>query len=168
MDLKPTKIQGCFELDFSPRSDSRGRFVKTFHIEEFQSKGLETGFVEQYYSTSHPGVLRGLHFQLPPHDHAKVVFAVTGEVFDVVRLSAVRGNGVYIPRGVAHGFCVLGESPATLVYNVTSIHSPESDCGVRWDSADIPWPVTSPVISDRDRTFAALADFASPFQYQQG
>ncbi len=180
MNLRTTKIPGCFELDFGPRSDSRGRFVKTFHADEFRAKGLETGFVEQYYSSSEPGVLRGLHFQLPPDDHAKVVYAVAGEVFDVVvdlrtdspayrefetfPLSAEKGNGVYIPRGVAHGFCVLGDSAATLVYNVTSVYSPKNDSGIRWDTAGISWPIAKPLTSDRDKSFVALTDFASPFR----
>jgi dTDP-4-dehydrorhamnose 3,5-epimerase len=179
-ETRETGLQGCLLLQPRVLDDARGRFVKTFHNEAFRALGLETGFVEQYYSHSHRGVVRGMHFQKPPAQHAKLVYCVHGEVFDVVldlrsgsptygetrsfTLSAEQGNALYIPAGMAHGFCATSEL-ATLVYNVTSVYAPEHDDGVRWDSIGVEWPTASPLVSPRDAAFVALADFQSPFQH---
>ncbi len=80
-------------------------------------------------------------------------------------LSAEQGNAVYLPAGLAHGFCVTSEE-ALLVYHVTTVHSPAHDTGVLWSSAGIDWPEPAPILSARDETFPALADFASPFIYE--
>jgi dTDP-4-dehydrorhamnose 3,5-epimerase len=175
-----TGLPGCLLLQPRVLDDARGRFVKTFHADAFRALGLEAGFVEQYYSHSHRGVVRGMHFQRPPAEHAKLVYCVHGEVFDVVldlragsptygqarsfTLSAEQGNALYVPAGMAHGFCATSEL-ATLVYNVTSVYAPEHDDGVRWDSIGVEWPVTSPLVSPRDAAFVALADFQSPFTH---
>ena len=180
MEFHPTTIPGCFEVRPRVRGDARGRFVKPFHAEEFAAHGLVTAWREQYHSTSAPGVVRGLHFQTPPEAHAKLVYCVSGSVWDVgldlrrgspaegahhvVELSAERGNALYLPAGVAHGFCThAGE--ATLVYNVETVYAPEQDTGVLWSSADIDWPVHDPLMSERDTTFPPLPDFDSPFRY---
>jgi dTDP-4-dehydrorhamnose 3,5-epimerase len=178
--LKETGLPGCLELQPRVFEDARGRFVKVFNRELFAAHGLETSFAEEYYSSSLPGVLRGLHFQTPPHHHAKLVYCVAGRVMDVavdlrvgsptygrhavVELSMERGNAIYLPSGFAHGFYVP-EGEATLVYNVTTGYAPESDAGIRWDSAGIAWPAAAPVVSDRDAGFPALAEFVSPFRY---
>lgn len=175
--LRETGLPGCFEVLFKRVEDARGAFIKTFHAKAFASNGLETAFVEQYYTTSKRGVLRGLHFQVPPEDHAKLVYCISGTVFDAVldlrrssgtcgkfahvELSAEKANALYIPRGLAHGFAALTD--CTMVYNVTSVHAPACDAGIRYDSAGIPWPGSDFVLSERDRAFPALADFDSPF-----
>jgi dTDP-4-dehydrorhamnose 3,5-epimerase len=152
-----------------------------FHADFFGGYGLETGFAEAYSSLSHERVLRGLHFQNPPHDYAKLVTCLVGRVFDVAldlrrgspkygghatfELSGEKGNVLYIPRGLAHGFYVE-EGPATMMYMVTTRHAPEADAGIAWDSAGISWPEGDPVISDRDGGFHRLEDFDSPFVYE--
>ncbi|THC43808.1 dTDP-4-dehydrorhamnose 3,5-epimerase [Massilia sp. Mn16-1_5] len=179
-ETQDTGLPGCLLLQPRVLEDARGRFVKTFHEGAFRALGLEAGFVEQYYSHSHRGVVRGMHFQKPPAQHAKLVYCVHGEVFDVVldlrrgsptygqtrsfTLSASQGNALYIAAGMAHGFCATSEL-ATLVYNVTSVYAPEQDEGVRWDSIGVQWPAANPLVSPRDAAFAALADFDSPFTY---
>ncbi|MBK8637468.1 MAG: dTDP-4-dehydrorhamnose 3,5-epimerase [Chromatiaceae bacterium] len=181
LDIIQTAIPGCYELQPSVFQDSRGIFVKTYHADQFQESGLRTDWAEQYYTNSAPGVLRGLHFQLPPRDHAKLVYCIAGRVLDVavdlrvgspsygryvkLELSAARGNMMYLAAGLAHGFCTQDE-PATLVYNVTSIYQPEGDAGIRWDSVNIPWPLPRPLLSGRDQGFPTLAEFDSPFVYQ--
>ena len=181
LDVIETAIPGCYELQPSVLRDSRGAFVKTYHADAFREVGLCTAWAEQYHTTSAPGVLRGLHFQLPPHDHAKLVYCISGRVLDVavdlrvgspsygqcvtLELSAERGNMIYLPTGLAHGFCTH-EEPATLVYNVTSVYQPDSDAGIRWDSANIPWPLTNPLLSERDQSFSTLAGFDSPFVFE--
>jgi dTDP-4-dehydrorhamnose 3,5-epimerase len=179
-DTTATGLAGCLLLQPRVLEDARGRFVKTYQSEAFRALGLETDFVEQYYSHSHRGVVRGMHFQRPPFQHAKLVYCVHGAVFDLVldlrlgsptygetrsfTLSAEQGNALYIPAGMAHGFCATSEL-ATLVYNVTSIYAPEHDSGVRWDSIGVEWPVDAPLVSPRDAAFVALADFESPFSH---
>lgn len=180
MKVTATAIPGCFELEYVVADDPRGRFVKFFHEETFARHGLATHFAEEYYSTSRRNVLRGLHFQTPPHQHAKVVFCVEGTVFDAAvdlrvgspsyglaaatSLSAEAGNALYLPPGLAHGFQVLSET-ATLVYMVTSAYSPASDTGIRWDTAGIEWPHRDPVLSERDCGLMPLSEFESPFSF---
>lgn len=178
-----TRIPGCYEIHARRLVDERGTFVKTYRCDWFVALGLRTDWAEQYYSLSAPGIVRGLHFQLPPHDHAKLVYCISGRVLDIafdlrrgsptygqhirIELSAERGNLLYLPSGLAHGFCTFDE-PATLVYNVTSVYQPASDTGIRWDSGGIEWPHKSPLLSERDRSFMSFADFDTPFQFDFG
>jgi len=180
MEFAATPLPGVVEVRSRVFDDDRGTFVKTFHRDLFAARGLRTDFAEEYYTVSHVRVLRGLHFQVPPHDHAKLVYCAAGRVLDVAldlrvgspafgrhvraELSAADGNALYLPPGLAHGFYVL-EAPALMVYNQTSVYAREHDAGVRWDSAGIPWPDADPILSDRDRSFPALADFRTPFVF---
>ena len=174
-------IPGCYELCPSPSIDIRGLFVKTYYHSIFAEMGLETDFLEIFYTISEPKVLRGMHLQFPPADHAKLVSCVTGSVMDVlldlrcgsptygehvvVELEADRHNAVYLPRGIAHGFCVR-EAPAILLYQVTSEHAPHLDGGVFWNSFGALWPESSPLISPRDASLPLLENFQSPFLYK--
>ena len=158
--------------------DGRGDFVKTFHAGIFQDFGIAFQPVEEFFSTSRLGVLRGMHFQLPPHDHAKLVYCVRGRVLDVLvdlrtgqptygqvaaaELSRENSRLFYIPTGIAHGFLAL-EEDSVMVYKTSTVHAPSHDAGIRWDSLGFDWPVTQPVISERDQKFPALKDFISPF-----
>lgn len=175
---KPTPIPGCYEIQPRVHKDERGTFIKTFHSGDYAALGLETGFREEYYSVSAKSVLRGLHFQKPPRDHAKLVYCARGLVFDAVldlrrsspafgkhyslELSGEKGNMLYIPRGLAHGFCALSDG-TEMFYKVTSEYSPDHDCGILWSSADIPWPAENPVVSARDRSFESFSEFKTPF-----
>lgn len=181
-ELLHTPIAGCYEIQPKVLSDERGCFVKTFHRTEFSHRDLQLDFDEEYYSVSHAGVIRGLHFQLPPMDHVKLVYCVSGSVFDAVvdlrlgspsygqsfstELSAVRGNGLYIPKGLAHGFAVTSES-AILTYKVSTVYSPSHDAGILWNSAKIEWPIANPILSSRDQNFVSLSDFQSPFDFSK-
>lgn len=180
MHFNELSIPGCYEITPSVFQDNRGLFVKTFHEGLFASKGLVTSFTEEFYSLSHKGVLRGLHFQLPPKDLVKLVYCISGAAFDVMvdlrcgsptfgqhavcELSAEKANMVYIPSGIAHGF--YARTPQTLmIYKVSAVYSAGHDSGIRWDSLDIPWPDQEPIISERDSNFAPFSEFVSPFQY---
>lgn len=152
--------------------------MKIYEHDAFSKLGFETQFTEEYYTTSHRGVIRGMHFQSPPDDHVKVVYCVYGEVFDVVidlrkhsktyskvctfKLSANEGNYLYLPKGVAHGFCATSEL-AVLVYKVSSSYSPKNDHGIDAFSIGIDWPTNLPIRSDRDMQLPALENFTSPF-----
>ena len=179
-ELKSMGLPGCYEIRPSIFKDERGRFIKVFHSHEFAEHGLETNFTEEYYSVSKYQVIRGMHFQTPPEDYVKLVYCIEGSVFDAVVdlrmgsptfgcydtviLNADQGNIIYLPQGIAHGFCSLSQK-SIVVYKVTTVYSPSNDKGVRWDSMGIPWPVKEPIISRRDKSFPALADFQSPFSY---
>lgn len=180
MDIVPTRLPGCFELRPAILRDDRGSFTKVFHREQFHAAGLRVDFAEEYYSLSRRGVLRGLHFQTPPHAHAKLVYCPQGRVLDAaldlrrgspsfgqhltLELSGEQGNMLYLPAGLAHGFYTLSEQ-ALMVYKVTSVYAPAHDAGIRWDTAGIAWPDPAPVLSQRDRGFAPLAQYDTPFTY---
>jgi dTDP-4-dehydrorhamnose 3,5-epimerase len=173
MKTKSTSIEGVWLLENFVSQDKRGTFVKTFHADAFREQGLIVNFQESYYSLSHKDVIRGMHFQLPPHEHDKLVYVTQGNILDVIvdlrPVSATYGqhvaislsehtHAVYIPRGCAHGFLTLSET-ATVVYNVTSVYAPQADSGIRWDSFDFKWPVQVPIISDRDSNFETMNEF---------
>jgi dTDP-4-dehydrorhamnose 3,5-epimerase len=178
MKVYQSILPDLLRLELFVAPDQRGMFVKTFQREEFAAAGLETNFSDEYVTVSRRGVLRGMHFQVPPHAQIKLVSCVAGSVLDAVidlrrgspthgryalfELSAARMEMLYIPAGFAHGFCVL-DGPAVMMYKVSVPYAPSHDRGIRWDSASIPWPTQSPNLSDRDRQFPALADFESPF-----
>ncbi|WP_291299520.1 dTDP-4-dehydrorhamnose 3,5-epimerase [Desulfosporosinus sp. BICA1-9] len=180
LEMKEGKIKGLFEITPRLLTDERGAFIKTYHEDFFKEKGLEFDLAEQYFSTSKKGVIRGMHFQLPPHDHAKLVYCITGSVLDVLvdlrkgsptfgqydrfELTADKHNILYIPVGLAHGFCALTD--ATMLYNVSTTYHKEEDTGIRWDSFGLDWKVENPVLSGRDISFQCLHEFKSPFVYE--
>jgi dTDP-4-dehydrorhamnose 3,5-epimerase len=181
LQIRPTAILGCLELIPEIKPDARGQFFKTFHSDVFATYGLETKFLEEYFSWSKAGVIRGMHFQTPPHEHTKIVSCLVGSVMDVVvdlrkdsttfgqsvqiTLSAAQANMVYIPTGLAHGFGVL-DGEALMHYKVSSLYAPENDAGIRWDSLGIDWGIKNPIMSERDQRFERLAEFQSPFTNQ--
>lgn len=177
-ELKKCILEGCYEILPRVFQDQRGNFVKTFQSKIFTEYGLRTDFCESYYSVSKKKVLRGLHFQTPPAQQAKVVYCIKGEVLDAVvdlrsnsptfgefalyRINEVKKNMLYIPEGLAHGFSVQSDE-AVMMYNVTSVYSAKNDSGIRWDSVGIPWENEQPIMSERDRDFLPLGVFKSPF-----
>ncbi|MES2741352.1 MAG: dTDP-4-dehydrorhamnose 3,5-epimerase [Pseudomonadota bacterium] len=182
MHILPTALPGCFQLVPNILRDTRGSFVKVFHEEVFRQHGLATAYAEEYYSVSRRGVLRGLHFQTPPMAHVKLVYCAQGAVLDAAvdlragsptygrhllcELSADNGHMLYLAPGVAHGFYTLSEQ-ALMVYKVTSTYSQPHDGGILWNSAGIAWPDAEPLLSVRDQHFTPLADFASPFTFEE-
>jgi len=181
VEIVATHLRDCFEIKPRVFEDARGRFVKLFNREVFAAHGLPTDFAEWCYSASAPRVLRGLHFQTPPFDQAKLVFCLKGRVIDVVvdlrrgspsygqhglfELDAGRATGLLVPRGFAHGFYVPDEY-SLFAYQIETVFSAPHDSGIRWDSAGVPWPDAEPLLSDRDKKLVALKDFISPFVYQ--
>jgi dTDP-4-dehydrorhamnose 3,5-epimerase/CDP-3, 6-dideoxy-D-glycero-D-glycero-4-hexulose-5-epimerase len=170
-------LPGCFLLQPARVEDHRGAFVKTFHEELFRELGLRFETREEFYSISRKNVLRGMHFQAPPHDHEKLVYCLRGRVLDVVldlregpgfgRAACVELSGenrmeAFIPRGVAHGFLALSDE-AQLLYKTSSVHAPAFDMGVRWDGFGFDWGVRDPIVSPRDNAHPTLAAFNTPF-----
>lgn len=178
IEITPAKVAGVRLLRPTVQRDARGSFVKFVQEDVFAAHGLPARFAEQYYSVSAKNVLRGLHFQTPPHGHYKLVTCIEGDIFDVVvdlrkgsesygrhetfELAGARGDSVFIPAGCAHGFYVRSGS-ATMLYNVSTVYAPSHDTGIRWDSVGIPWPCDAPIVSDRDAAFTPFVDFKTPF-----
>ncbi|CAB3630907.1 dTDP-4-dehydrorhamnose 3,5-epimerase family protein [Achromobacter pestifer] len=183
MRAEALAIPGCYLLTLPCFPDARGEFRKLLHAPSLQALGLETDFVESYVSVSHRGVLRGLHFQLPPSDHAKLVSCLTGRARDglldlrrgsptygqslSLMLDGAEPQAVYVPRGVAHGFAAHRDGTA-LLYYTTSVHDPARDAGVHAESAGIDWwvgeaGIGEPLMSPRDAALPRFAEFDSPF-----
>lgn len=153
--------------------DTRGFFLETFKESDFHAAGIDARFVQDNHSWSRRDVIRGLHFQRPPKEQGKLVMVTRGAVFDVAvdlrrgsptfgrwegrELSGENHNMLYIPPGFAHGFCVLTDE-AHLTYKCTREYDADLDAGIRWDDPDIGirWPVTNPVISEKDRDLPFL------------
>ena len=159
-------------------SDQRGDFVKTFHAPHFTELGITFLPVEEFFSTSNKGVLRGMHFQLPPFEHAKLVYCIQGAVLDVLldlrkasesfgahasaELSSLNRRMFFMPPGIAHGFLALVDN-SIMVYKTSAVHAPVADSGVRWDSFNFNWPVADPMLSARDLSFRPFGAENLPF-----
>ena len=148
-------------------SDDRGFFLESFKTSDFLSIGIDKKFVQDNFSHSIRGVIRGLHFQRTPKAQAKLVTALKGEIFDVAAdirknsptygkwigeiLSESNHKLLYIPEGFAHGFCVLSEE-ADVLYKVSNEYSSEHEEGIIWSDPklNIQWPITKPIVSDKD------------------
>ncbi|GAB4477302.1 MAG: dTDP-4-dehydrorhamnose 3,5-epimerase [Anaerolineae bacterium] len=183
MKITPLTLPGTYEITLTPIADERGYFVVTYEARAFTQHGLVTAWVQENQSLSRRGVVRGLHFQLPPHSETKLVRVLAGAVLDVFvdlrkgsptygrwdscELSAARHNMIYLPRGFAHGFCALTDE-AIMAYKVDAYYAPEAAGGIRWNDPDIgiAWPVEHPTLSPRDAALPLLRDFASPFEWE--
>lgn len=176
LDWTPLALSGCYSVSLPKFGDDRGSFFKLFH--ESGVGVYLPGFLprEIYLTTSARGVLRGMHFQVPPYDHAKVVISLSGRVCDVlldlrpgpgygavtsVELSPEGQNAVLLPKGIAHGF-YAHENNSSLLYLVETVHSPENDRGVMWNSFGYDWPISNPILSQRDQRHPALDQFVAP------
>ena len=159
--------------------DDRGFFLESFKESIFNSNGINTKFVQDNYSHSIKGVLRGLHYQKNPQAQAKLVIALRGEIFDVavdIRkdsptygkwvgeiLSEKNHKLLYIPEGFAHGFCALSE--ADVLYKVNQEYSPEHDRGIIWNDPEINiiWPVDNSIVSEKDSILPILKNADNNF-----
>lgn len=163
--------------------DQRGFFMGTYRRSEFAANGIPDIFVQDNYSHSVRGVLRGLHYQKRPGAQAKLVMALRGEIFDVAvdirRGSPTYGRWVgtvlsdenrrllYVPEGFAHGFCVLSEQ-ADVLYKVTAEYARDLDRGIRWDDPEIGirWPISDPILSEKDAALPLLGEADHDFGEQ--
>ncbi|MCU0311999.1 MAG: dTDP-4-dehydrorhamnose 3,5-epimerase family protein [Acidimicrobiales bacterium] len=171
--VDPAEVPGLTVDRAFRADDDRGRFVKIHSAGSGAAGGV--AWDEVYYSTSSKGVVRGMHLQLPPHDHHKAVHCLKGRAADVVvdlragspthgrhaviELDEAEPTVVVVPPGCAHGFQALTDD-TVMLYLVSSIHAPEADGGVRYDSFGCRWPLPPTSVSDRDRSLPGLAAFA--------
>ena len=176
MKLIETRLPGCRVIEPAVFGDERGFFFETWNAERFAEHGLPTKFMQSNISSSARGVLRGLHYQWP-NPQGKLVSVLEGEVYDVavdlrrgsptfgqwtaVILSAENKRQFWIPEGFAHGFAVLSER-AIFSYLCTATYDKAADAGVRWNDAaiGIDWPISEPVLSDKDARAPLLEDVA--------
>lgn len=168
MKLIGTALEGAYVVESVIHRDRRGSFLEIFNADALARCGLHVSFVQDNCSHSlEAGVIRGLHFQRAPHAQAKLVWTLTGSVYDVIvdlrkesrtylrweafELSAGKPLMVFVPRGFAHGFCTL-EADTRVFYKVDAPYNPQAEGGIRWNDPDlaIPWPADSPVLSDKD------------------
>lgn len=166
MEFIKTDIEGLLILEPKIFKDSRGYFFESYSRREFEANGIFMDFVQDNQSKSVKGTLRGLHFQaIRPQD--KLVHVISGEIFDVAvdlrpfsptfkkwfacKLSAENAKQLLVPKGFAHGFCVLSET-AEVCYKCTDFYFPEHELGIRWNDPElaIEWPVENPILSKRD------------------
>lgn len=178
MEVKKTAIEGVFVIEPRVFGDERGYFFESFNEREFHEKtGIDVKFVQDNESKSRYGVLRGLHFQKAPYEQAKLVRVVKGRVLDVAvdirkgsptfgRYTAVELTGdnhrqCFIPRGFAHGFCVLSEE-AVFQYKCDEYYHPEAEDAIAWNDPDIaiewPIPANDIILSEKDKHHQRLRD----------
>jgi dTDP-4-dehydrorhamnose 3,5-epimerase len=178
MRLAETDINGCYYLNLTTKSDTRGKFVKYFIKKLLFNLNTKLDVHEEYYSISHKNVLRGMHFQIPPYENTKLIICVKGKIQDVIldlrKSSPTFGQYIsfildsnepqllVIPNGCAHGFYSF-ENDTIVLYKVTSSYQPDYDHGIRWNSFGAVWPSLKPILSERDKNLPSLEHFDSPF-----
>lgn len=161
--------------------DARGFFQETYRRSEFAAAGIADTFVQDNHARSSRGVLRGLHYQLPPVAQGKLIGVAAGRIFDVAvdlrassptyarwvgrTMDAEAGELLWIPPGFAHGYVALSDV-ADVTYKVTAEYAAALDRGVRWDdpAIGVEWPVTDPIVSPKDRVQPLLAEAENPFR----
>ena len=174
MRLTPTRIKDVLLVEPDVFKDNRGFFLETYNFEKYSKAGLAIKFVMDNHSSSRKEILRGLHAQLNK-PQGKLMRVVQGEIFDVAVdarpdsstfgqwvgeiLSAENFRQLYIPPGFLHGFCVTGEN-AQVEYKCTDFYDASDEIGVRWDDPElkIEWPVSNPVLSDKDKKLPFFRD----------
>ena len=177
--FKPMNVSDCFFAQLKIMNDSRGSFQKIFHKDIFSEVMPNFKLGEAYITSSSKNVLRGMHFQLPPHDHTKIVICLSGKLTDVlldlragsnfgkfasIDLTADGNNVVVIPKGVAHGFYTHCNN-SNLLYLVETVHNQDSDRGIHWDGFGYRWPTENPIISQRDQKHPNIKYFQIPKEW---
>jgi len=163
MDIEKLSIEGLLLVRPTVYQDERGFFLESFKESLYADLGVR--FVQDNHSCSKEGVIRGMHYQ-SGEGQAKLVRVVEGKIFDVafdmrrgsptfgqwqgVYLDGQSCHQLFIPAGFAHGFCVVSEK-AHVLYKVSTVFDPQTECGFHYDSVGIQWPVKEPIVSNRDR-----------------
>ena len=176
--VTPLELRGLLLIQLAVHGDRRGFFTERFHLGRFRQHGVPTAFVQDNQSRSAPGVVRGLHYQHAP-PQGKLVGATRGRIWDVAvdirpgsptyghhrtaELSDMNGRLLWIPPGFAHGFCVLGDEAADVLYKVDAPYDPDGEGEIRWsdESLAIEWPVAHLVASDRDTRSQSFEEYTA-------
>lgn len=184
IDVIDTEIDGVKIIEPKIFGDSRGYFYESYSQRDFEEKVAKVSFVQDNQSFSHYGVLRGLHFQLPPYSQSKLVRVIQGRVMDVAvdirkgsptfgkyvtcEMSGENHRQFFIPKGFAHGFVVLSET-ALFQYKCDEFYHPEAEGAIAWNDPDlaIEWPVNAADVelSEKDKHHPLFKEFVTPFNY---
>ena len=182
MKIESTGFEGLIVIKPTVFEDERGYFMESFNEKRFREEcNLDVKFVQDNESKSNKGVLRGMHFQKPPHAQGKLVRVIAGAVVDVVVdirknsptfgkqysivLSAQNKTQLYVPAGFAHGFLVL-EDNTIFSYKCTQYYNKESEVSLRWDDQEIKidWGIKDPILSEKDKNSSVIwSNLNSPF-----
>ncbi|MDI3521033.1 MAG: dTDP-4-dehydrorhamnose 3,5-epimerase [Anaerophaga sp.] len=182
MKFIPTQVKDCVIIEPKVFGDHRGYFFESYNQKQFEKHIGKVDFVQDNESRSSRGVLRGLHFQLPPYNQAKLVRCIEGEVLDIavdlrkdsptfkkyvsVKLSSENKKQLFVPRGFAHGFVVLSPT-AIFAYKVDNWYAPEHDSGIIWNDPEIgvDWQISKKdiLLSDKDSTLKPFKETEIPF-----
>lgn len=176
MHVEPLTLEGLTLITLAVHGDERGFFVERFNQESFEEAGLPTAYFQDNHSRSAPNILRGLHYQHAPAQ-GKLVGVIHGRILDVavdiragsttygqhvaVELSDMNGKLLWVPPGFAHGFCVLGNAPADVMYKVSAPYNPAGEGGIAFNDPElaIDWPLKTPQISARDQQQQSFAKY---------
>lgn len=179
MNIRDGRLAGIKIIEPRLFEDSRGFFMESYNAKKLADHGITMNFVQDNHSSSTKGVLRGLHFQINPGQD-KIVRVVSGEVFDVVVdirrdsptfgqwesfiISASNHTMVFIPKGFAHGFCALSDN-VEFLYKCSEYYAPADERGIIWNdpAIGIEWPVSEPVLSDKDTKYPSIKDLPRYF-----
>lgn len=181
INIITSRLHGAFLIKPRVFEDQRGFFLESYSEKVFKSIGVNAKFIQDNHSMSaSKGVLRGLHFQLPPYAQTKLVRVTAGAVYDVIVdlrknsqtfgqwegfiLSRVNALQLFVPQGFAHGFCTLEEN-TEFMYKVDNYYAPDYDSGILWNDPDlnINWPTDTPILSDKDKRLRYFRNFESAF-----
>jgi dTDP-4-dehydrorhamnose 3,5-epimerase len=181
MEIKERRLNGVYEITLKPHLDTRGFFMRTFDDSIYKEFGLDKKWVQENHSKSEEvGIIRGLHFQLPPFSETKLVRCINGVILDVfvdlrkgsktfgqwdsIELSADNKKMIFIPRGFAHGFCTLTEI-SEVVYKVDNYYSQENERGLLWNdkTVGVNWPTDNPILSTKDEKNMTLEQFVEGY-----
>jgi dTDP-4-dehydrorhamnose 3,5-epimerase len=180
MTVDRFEIEGLLLIKPAVFSDERGLFYETYSSNKYNAHGIPSSFAQDNESISKKNVLRGLHFQLPPHDQGKLVRVIKGAAIDVavdirkqsptygkhimVELTEDNKHQFWIPSGFAHGFLSLTDE-TIFSYKCTNLYNKESESGLLWNDKDIniQWNIENPIVSEKDVHFAPFSSFNSPF-----
>ncbi|MDQ0482441.1 dTDP-4-dehydrorhamnose 3,5-epimerase [Guptibacillus hwajinpoensis] len=181
MKVIETKLDGVLIVEPRSFGDNRGFFMESYNHNLFKEAGIDIVFIQDNHSLSvEPGVLRGLHYQLNEKAQTKLIRVATGAIYDVavdirkesptfgqwvgVILSEHNKRQLLVPKGFAHGFCTLTEN-TNVLYKVDELYSPEHDRGIIWDDPEIgiDWPVSNPILSEKDKVHPSLSKAENNF-----
>lgn len=181
MQIEALKLEGTYKIKLTRIGDARGYFMRFYNLDIFAEHGLQTVWKQESVSfNKEKNTLRGLHFQLPPHNETKIVRVVNGAIIDFfvdlrrssptygkwdsIELSSENDTAVYIPKGFAHGFKTLKDN--TLIeYKIDENYNSDSAIGIFWNDPDlaVEWNTENPITSERDGDLQSFANFDSPF-----
>ncbi|MGG3284293.1 dTDP-4-dehydrorhamnose 3,5-epimerase [Paenibacillus solani] len=181
MKLTPLKLEGAYLMEPVVHGDHRGFFIERYREDYLREIGSGTFVQDNHSLSSEIGILRGMHYQLNPKAQTKLVWVLSGEIYDVildirrssptfgqwlgVLLSEQNKRQLLVPRGFAHGYCTLAPNTQVL-YKVDEYYSPEHDRGILWNdpALGIDWPTSQPILSDKDQRHPLLKDAEMNFE----